>query len=90
MILFYYFHWHDLGLLSKILSFLGLLGKINYQELGKKSKKSKILATNEKIRDVGKKFKIIQDFSKKIKTPSTGKILQPMQQKLEMVIFCQL
>ena len=31
-------HWNDLG----------FLGKINCQDLGKKSKKSKILATNEK------------------------------------------
>ena len=48
MIFFSDFHWHDFGLLAKILIFLGFLGKINCQDLGKKSKKSKILARNEK------------------------------------------
>ena len=63
MIFFSEFHWHDLGFLGKILIFLGFLGKINCQDLGKKYKKSKILATNEKkIQDLGKKFKIIQDY----------------------------
>ena len=42
------FHWHDLEFLGKILVFLGFLGKINFQDLRMKSKKSKILATNEK------------------------------------------
>ena len=32
------FHWHDIGFLAKILIFHGLLGKINCQDLGKKSK----------------------------------------------------
>ena len=45
---FFEIHWHDLGFLGKILIFLGFLGKNNCQDLGKKSKKSKILATNEK------------------------------------------
>ena len=62
VIFFSDFDWHDLGFLGKILIFLGFLGKINCQDLGKKSKKSKILARNEKkIQDLGKKFKIIQD-----------------------------
>ena len=38
VIFFSEFHWYDLG----------FVGKINCQDLGKKSKKSKILATNEK------------------------------------------
>ena len=42
------FDWHDLGFLGKILLFLGFIGKNNCQDLGKKSKKSKILARNEK------------------------------------------
>ena len=48
VIFFSEFHWHDLEFLGKVLIFLGFLGKINCQDLGKKSKKSKILATNEK------------------------------------------
>ena len=48
VIFFSEFHWHVLGFLGKILIFLGFLGKINCQDLGKKSKKSKILATSEK------------------------------------------
>ena len=50
VILFYDFHWQDFG-------FLGFLGKITCQDLGKKSKKSKILAKNEKIQDLGVKTK---------------------------------
>ena len=70
VIFFCEFHWHDLGFLAKILISLGFLGKINCQDHGKKSKKSKILGTNErnprswqqmkKIQDLGKKFKSIQ------------------------------
>ena len=41
MIFFSDFHWYDVG-------FLGFLGNINCQDLDKKSKKSMILATNEK------------------------------------------
>ena len=48
MIFFSEFQWHDLGFLGKVLIFLGFLGKINCQDLGKKSKNPKILATNEK------------------------------------------
>ena len=44
VIFFSDFDWHDLGFFGKILIFLGFLGKINCQDLGKKSKKSKILA----------------------------------------------
>ena len=62
MIFFFEILWHGLRFLGKILIFLGFLGKINCQDLGKKSEKSKILATNEKIQDLGKKFKIIQDY----------------------------
>ena len=56
------FHWHDLGFLGKISISLEFLGKNYCQDLGQKSKKSKILATNEKIQDLHKKFKIIQDY----------------------------
>ena len=45
VIFFSDFHWHDLGFFPKIFIFLGFLGKINFQDLGKKSK---ILAKNEK------------------------------------------
>ena len=45
VILFFEIQWHDLGFLGKILIFLGFLGKINCQ-------------------DLGKKFKIIQDYSR--------------------------
>ena len=76
MIFFSDFRWHDLGFLGKILIFLGILGKINCQDLGKKSKKSKILATNEKKSKIlarnSRLSKIIQDLGKKTKTPSTG------------------
>ena len=41
---------------------LDFFGKINYKDFGKKSRKSKILATMKKIQDLGKKFKIIQDY----------------------------
>ena len=61
MIFFSDFYWHNLGFLVKILIFLGFLCKINCQDGGKKSKKPMILATNEKIQDLDKKFKIIQD-----------------------------
>ena len=80
MIFFFEIHWHDLGFLDKILIFLEFLGKINCQYLGKKSKKSKILATNEtnprswrEIQDYPRLSKIIQDLGKKTKTPNTGK-----------------
>ena len=66
VIFFSEFHWHDLGFLGKILIFLEFLGKVNCQDLGKKFKKSKILARNSRlskiIRDLGKKFKVIQDY----------------------------
>ena len=67
------FHWRDLQFLGKILILLGFLGKINCQDVGKKSKKSKILATNEKspVRN-SRSSKSIQDLGKKAKTPSTG------------------
>ena len=48
MILFSEFYRHDLRFLGKILIFLGFLGKINCQDLGKKSGKPKILATSGK------------------------------------------
>ena len=83
VIFFSDFHWHDLGLLGKVLIFLGFLGKtncqdlgkINCQDLGKKPKKSKILATNEKSKILARNSrlsKIIQDLGNKTKTPSTG------------------
>ena len=53
------------GFLARSSFFFGFLGKINCQDLGKKSKKSMILATNEKkIQELGKKFKIIQDYTR--------------------------
>ena len=77
MIFFPEFNWHDLGFLGKnFLIFLGFLGKNNCQDLGKKSKKSKILATNEKN---PRSWQEIQDYprlskmlARKPKTPSTG------------------
>ena len=66
MIFFFEIHWYDLELLGKVLIFLGFLGKINCQDLGKNSMKSKILATNEKnprswqeIQDYPRFFKIL-------------------------------
>ena len=64
MIFVFEIYWHDLAFHGKILIFLGFLGKVNCQDFGKKSKKSKILATNAKIQDLDKKFKIIQDYSR--------------------------
>ena len=58
---FFEIHWHDLGFLGKILIFLGFLGKNNCQDLGKKSKKSKILAKNEKN---PRSWQVIQDYSR--------------------------
>ena len=67
MIFFSDFRWHDLGFLGKILIFLGILGK--------KSKKSKILATNEKN---PRSWQEIQDY------PRLSKILarKPRRQAL--------
>ena len=43
MIFFSDFQWHDLGIVAKILIFLGYHGKINCQDLDRKSEKSKTL-----------------------------------------------
>ena len=48
LIFFSAFQWHDFGFLAKILIFLGFLGKITCQDFVKNSKKSKILARNDK------------------------------------------
>ena len=77
MIFFSEFHWQDLGLLGKIMIFIGFLGNTNCQDVGKKPEKSKILATNEKIQDLilarnSRLGKIIQDLAKKTKMLSTG------------------
>ena len=75
VIFFSDFHWHDLGFLGKIMIFLGFLGKINCQDLGKKSKKSKIWQQMKKSKILARNSrlsKIIQDLGKKTKTPSTG------------------
>ena len=56
------FRWHDLGFLSNMLICLGSLGNINRQDVGKKTKKSKILVTKEKNQDLRKKLKNIQDY----------------------------
>ena len=75
MIFFFEIHWHDFGFLGKILIFLRFLGKINCQDLGKKSKKSKILAANEKN---PRSWQEIQDY------PRLSKILarKPRRQAL--------
>jgi len=56
VIFFFETHWHDLGFLGKILIFPGFLGKINCQDLGKKSK---ILATNEKNPRSWQEFRMV-------------------------------
>ena len=49
VVFFSYFHWHDLGFFAEILNFLGFFGKINCQDLGKKSQKFKLLARNSRL-----------------------------------------
>ena len=76
VIFFSDFYWNDLGFLGKILIFLRFSGKINCPDFGKKSKKSKISATNEKKSKIlvrnSRLSKIIQDLGKKTMTPNTG------------------
>ena len=65
VIFFSDFHWHGPGFPVKN----------KWQDLGKKSKKSKIFATNKNIQDLGKKIKIIEDYPRSWRenqAPSTG------------------
>ena len=83
MIFFPELNWHDLGFLDKMLIFLGFLGKINCQDLGKKSKKSKILATHEKNL---RSWQEIQDYPRLSKILARKPRRQALGNKLEFVL----